>query len=181
MTRKDLFIATAVLSLFTLQDFSSSIFFTAAVSVEQQSDEYTTTTDTCESLDPPETWRNVESIDECVEANIAIRGKEPNGINDSSNGPIWAPCGCTYHKFGTIDYWGVKGESTCGTKVKCTRFRTGDGELGCFCKRNIPVGGSNFPSLSPSSKPPSAAVPTRAPTERFVMKDTCLHIYIFSK
>jgi len=125
--------------------------------------EYRTTTDTCESIDgyPPDTWRDLQGIDECIEAYKALLNQDPNGIYDSGNpGQSWAPCGCTYHEFGDVQFWGLEnkngGESGCDTRVKCTNFR-GDGDLGCLCKRNIPFGGTNFPSTS--------FAPTKSPTE----------------
>lgn len=119
------------------------------------------TTDECETIEgyPPQTWRDVQSLDECNTAYIATENREPNTKYNSPNEP-YAPCGCTTHAFGNIQFWGEENKSQCDPRVKCTNFRTGDGDLGCLCVRNIPDGGSNFPTVSPA--------PTKSPTERFV-------------
>lgn len=63
---------------------------------------FATAVDQCEDLEPLGTWANVESVQECVDANFELIGQEPNSAYDNSDYGGSKPCGCTYHKFGTV-------------------------------------------------------------------------------
>jgi len=98
---------------------------------------YATSISTCDGLDPPNTWRDVESVVECLDAHVYTTNSQPKNAHDNS-GMASAPCGCTYHAFNTLDFWGVEG-SGCSTESQCTNFRGGDGDKYCYCTRIDPI------------------------------------------
>jgi len=118
---------------------------------------FATTVTRC--VDLGKAWKNVQSADECEEANTYF-GRTLTRMFDHpmENGP----CGCTYHTFGTLDFWGVQGGArvtNCDPKKEC-RFINGrdENDLGCYCRRVSPATESLHPTDVTSA--PTISSPT---------------------
>jgi len=125
---------------------------------------FATTVTRC--VDLGKAWQNVQSPDECEEANTYF-GRTLTTMLDHpmDNGP----CGCTYHTFGTLDWWGVQGgarETNCDPNKQCIGFRGGDGDLGCYCRRVSQA--TEFPSFSPTKL---TSAPTISPVKSVCVDD----------
>jgi len=150
---------------------------------------FASTTTSCAELDPPGSWGVVETFGECVDAQFHITGSTGRAYDHSHHdNSLGYPCGCTYHKFGTVDYWGLIPK--CNTELQCFNFRGGEGDLGCYCKRlkfndncvesSTP---SHLPSLTPSvstSHEPSSTLqsfsPSGLPSSAPSLKDPCVNL-----
>jgi len=121
---------------------------TSAVASQKEEDEcnkFASAPVQCEEVEPLGTWEDIKSLQECVNANFELLGQEPNSANDQSGPGPNKPCGCTYHVFSTVDFWGVEGadQNACDPDLPCTNFGRGPGEIGCFCRRVVPLQNEN--------------------------------------